>query len=141
MLPILFTVSLPKAPPIAEMRDAFLSVLVRHGLAPKRAAGDMGYEQRQNFERSLNVYGLPVTRLALLSPEIGRAVWQAFKPWFGFAAAEAEDPAMERRLADLESENARLAKEQEANHKRLSQLEEIVRRLAPASTEDERKRA
>lgn len=135
MLPFLFTVTVPKAAPVEAIRDAIASVLVRFRLPIKAAAFEMQMP-RQNLERSLRDYGPSVARLAMLPQDVKRSIWQALKPFFGYDAAEADNPELEQRLADLEAAREREAREREALQERFNELEALVRRLSrPASTD------
>jgi hypothetical protein len=133
MLPFLFTVTAPKRPPIAEVQAIVGAALKRFGYGIKWAAGECGYAARQHFERSLESGGC-IARLALLPDEIKRAIYRDLGPLFGVSAAAADNPELEKRIADLEAERDREAREREADRQRLNELEAIVRRLSqPAS--------
>ena len=132
-LPLFFVVTAPKAPPIEDVKAIIGAALRRAGWGIKRAADECGYAARQHFERSIESGGC-IARIALLPDDIKRAIYRDLGPLFGFAAAEAANPELEKRIADLEAELVREATEREADRRRLTELEDFVRRnLTPAS--------
>lgn len=132
-LPLFFVVTAPKAPPIEDVKAIIGSALKRFQWGIKRAADECGYAARQHFERSLDAGGC-IARLALLPDDIKRAIYRDLGPLFGFASAEAANPELEKRIADLEADLEKQARDREALQTRFNELEELVRRsLKPAS--------
>lgn len=132
-LPFLLVLPTPKVPPIEDVKAIVGSVLKRFGYGIKWASDECGYAARQHFERSLDNGGV-IARLALLPDEIKRALYRDLGPLFGYEANEAVDPKIEKRIADLEAERDREARERESLQKRFTELEDFVRRsLTPAS--------
>lgn len=138
-LPLFFVVTAPKLPPIEDVKAIVGGALRRFHWGIKRAADECGYAARQHFERSLDSGGC-IARLALLPDEIKRAIYRDLGPLFGFAAAEAANPDLEKRIADLEADLERQARDREALQERFNELEQLVRRALPASTEPHEER-
>ena len=143
MLPFLFTVVIPKTPPIEDVKSIIGAALRRAGWGIKRAADECGYAARQHFERSIESGGC-IARLALLPDDIKRAIYRDLAPLFGVAVGEAHDPELEQRIAELETAREREARDREADRARLNELEALVRRLTQPATavpHEERKSA
>lgn len=143
MLPFLFTVAAPKPTYAGEVRSIVGSALMRFQRGVKWAAQECGYAARQHFERAISDDNL-IERLARLPDDVKRAIYRDLGPLFGFAADESLNPELEKRIADLELERDREAREREALQERLNELERFVRPLLqPASPQphEERKSA
>jgi chaperonin cofactor prefoldin len=133
MLPFLFTVAAPPPTYSGEVKAVVGGVLKRFQRGIKWAASECGYAARQHFERAIENDNL-IERLARLPEDMKRAIYRDLGPLFGVSAAAAENPELEKRIADLEAERDRDAKEREALQERFNELEALVRRLAqPAS--------
>jgi chaperonin cofactor prefoldin len=140
MLPFLFTVAVPKPTYAGEVRAVVGSALKRFQRGIKWASDECGYAARQHFERAIGDDNL-IERLARLPDDVKRAIYRDLGPLFGFAAAESLDPEIEKRIADLELERDREAREREALQERLNELERLVRPLLqPASPQPHEER-
>ena len=147
-LPLFGVVQAPRIPDFhSVMRDVVgvvTSVMCRFHISDDSAAASAGWNHRQRWQDSLK-HGGNVSRLAMLPDNIKRELWFRLRPLFAIAASEADNPELEQRIAELEAERDREAKEREALQKRFAELEELVRRrLTPASPQqphEERKSA
>lgn len=131
MLPFLFMVTAPQRRPqdfVRHIAGAFYSVLEKYHVSRESAAEACGFKSRQRLEESLK-HGGNISRFMALPDLHKRDLWQLLKPFFGYAASEADNPELEQRIADLEADKAREAKEREALQTRFDELERIVRRL------------
>lgn len=119
--------------------------LCRFHITDDSAAFAMGWNHRQRWQASLAKGGGQIARLAMLPVSVKRELWLRLRPVFGFEAAESDNPELEKRIADLEAERDREAKEREAMQKRLNELDDFVRRqfqpVSPQQPHEERKTA
>jgi hypothetical protein len=119
---------------VQEMGAAIKEVFVRLSFPFKHAAFDMAMPA-PNLSRALNHYGLSVTRLAMLPEEVKPEVWKALAPFFGVVVdAVVDDEVIKRLEKEIETER----RERQDVSRRLSELEEVIRRLVPAEPAKER---